>query len=731
MKFTKTKANSLFTLILVFNTMSVQAEATRDDEMRILIVGTRGQSRFSAADLLSGRKDGGQEDREIVKTPVITEEGHRMMLVTGPNLCEENTARQTLTTAVFLSSPGPHAVLMVLNLEDQQSQQCDIVKRAQELLGEEVLQYCIVLLHLNHQEDLTGASRKIINACEGRFHVIGDSEPKPAQTVALVGEINKLVLLNDHRFYSVLTREMDADDHEEKDDNSGGTARWIALVLLNAAFVFTKVRHFHFVEILFVLISFTITLRNIFNPETAVPLNLILSSTFAVATAYHDFANSRHGHQIIMFLVMIFTFPSIVFIAASHDEFLRILIVGTRGRSNFSAADLLSGEKDGGQEDGEIVKAPVITDEGRRMMLVTGPNLCEEDTVRQTFTTALFLSSPGPHVILMVLNLEDQQSQQCDIVKRAQELLGAKVLQYCIVLLHQNTKEHLTGASRWIAGDIINACGGRFHVIKDSEPKPAQIAALVAEIDKLVLLNDHSFYSVLTEDPKTEETLQDVHEENPLLSIIYYTLGGAVGTVASHDGEMRILIVGIRGQSRFNTADLMSGRKDSGQEDREIVKTPRITDEGRRMMLVTGPNLCEEDTARQTFTTALFLLSPGPHAVLMVLNLEDQQSQQCDIVKQAQELLGAGVLQYSIVLLLQNHQEHLTGASREIINACGGRFLLIRDSEPKPAQTAALIAEIDRIVSLNGDRFYSVLNESQHRCSHLEIYLQINIKQDC
>ncbi|KAK2867696.1 hypothetical protein Q8A67_025813 [Cirrhinus molitorella] len=555
MKFTKTKANSLFTLILVFNTMSVQAEATRDDEMRILIVGTRGQSRFSAADLLSGRKDGGQEDREIVKTPVITEEGHRMMLVTGPNLCEENTARQTLTTAVFLSSPGPHAVLMVLNLEDQQSQQCDIVKRAQELLGEEVLQYCIVLLHLNHQEDLTGASRKIINA-------------------------------------------------------------------------------------------------------------------------------------------------------SSHDEFLRILIVGTRGRSNFSAADLLSGEKDGGQEDGEIVKAPVITDEGRRMMLVTGPNLCEEDTVRQTFTTALFLSSPGPHVILMVLNLEDQQSQQCDIVKRAQELLGAKVLQYCIVLFHQNTKEHLTGASRWIAGDIINACGGRFHVIKDSEPKPAQIAALVAEIDKLVLLNDHSFYSVLTEDPKTEETLQDVHEENPLLSIIYYTLGGAVGTVASHDGEMRILTVGIRGQSRFNTADLMSGRKDSGQEDREIVKTPRITDEGRRMMLVTGPNLCEEDTARQTFTTALFLLSPGPHAVLMVLNLEDQQSQQCDIVKQAQELLGAGVLQYCIVLLLQNHQEHLTGASREIINACGGRFLLIRDSEPKPAQTAALIAEIDRIVSLNDSHDY-------------------------
>ncbi len=148
--------------------------------------------------------------------------------------------------------------------------------------------------------------------------------------------------------------------------------------------------------------------------------------------------------------------------------------MGIRGQSRFIAADLLSGRKDGGQEDREIVKTPVITDEARRMMLVTGPNLCEEDTARQTFTTALFLSSPGPHAVLMVLNLEDQQSQQCDIEKQAQELLGAEVLQYCIVLLLQNHQEPFTGASRGIAGEMINACGGRFHIIRDSEPKPAQ-----------------------------------------------------------------------------------------------------------------------------------------------------------------------------------------------------------------------------------------------------------------
>ncbi len=209
--------------------------------------------------------------------------------------------------------------------------------------------------------------------------------------------------------------------------------------------------------------------------------------------------------------------------------------MGVSGRSRFIAADLLSGRKDGGQEDREMVKTPVITDEARRMMLVTGPNLCEEDTARQTFTTALFLSSPGPHVVLMILNLEDQQSQQCDIEKRAQELLGAEVLQYCIVLLLQNHQEPFTGASRGIAGEMINACGGRFHIIRDSEPEPAQRAALVAQIHKLLWINSDRFYTALNQTQQLEAERMELlkkQQENNLLSVIYNSLaetGGIVG----------------------------------------------------------------------------------------------------------------------------------------------------------------------------------------------------------
>ncbi|XP_048013888.1 uncharacterized protein LOC125246856 isoform X2 [Megalobrama amblycephala] len=356
MKSTKTKHKLFFTLILALHLMSVQAEASHDDDVRILIVGIRGDSRFSAADILSGRTDGGQEDREIVKTPVITDEGRRMMLVTGPNLCEEDTARQSFTTALFLSSPGPHAVLMVLNLEDEESEQCDVVKRAQELLGAEVLQYCIVLLH---QERFTGASRGIagemIDACGGRFHMIRDS--KPDQTAALVAEIDKLVWLNGDGFYSVLrqelkTEEMSEDVHEEIQllsviyDASGGAAGivgWILFISLTAVVVYTEGRD----KILILgakfaaLVLFMVFLRHVLSPDVAVPINLALMTSLASifikdGRVIEDFKFSRSSSSsnrniIGDFICIILIYIILIYVAFMSLPFLlgSSLVLGT------------------------------------------------------------------------------------------------------------------------------------------------------------------------------------------------------------------------------------------------------------------------------------------------------------------------------------------------------------------------------------------------------------------
>ncbi|XP_043084575.1 uncharacterized protein LOC122331152 isoform X1 [Puntigrus tetrazona] len=356
MKSKNTKANLFLIIILAFR-IFLSSEASLDDddddEVRILAVGVRGQSRFIAADLLSGRRDGGQEDGEIVKTPVITDEAGRTMLVTGPNLCEEDAERQTFTTALFHSTPGPHAVLMVLNLEDQQSGQCDVKKRAQEMLGAEVLQYCIVLLLQNHQEPFTGASGEMINACGGRFHIIRDSEPKPK---ALIAEINKLVWLNDHRFYSVLNetqlleffkrpdeiQKILENDQNVNEGNQvlsvvynglGETGAVVGWISLSALVIYSKLNHKYLNSAvkLAALALFMINVRHFLHPDFAIPLNLALVTSFATVLAKdtrdfeeREFIGSQDPRYIIgdvitfLFMKLIFHFiammhlPSVV-----------------------------------------------------------------------------------------------------------------------------------------------------------------------------------------------------------------------------------------------------------------------------------------------------------------------------------------------------------------------------------------------------------------------------------
>ncbi|XP_051978628.1 GTPase IMAP family member 6-like [Xyrauchen texanus] len=203
---------------------------------------------------------------------------------------------------------------------------------------------------------------------------------------------------------------------------------------------------------------------------------------------------------------------------------------------------------------------------------------------------------------------------------------------------------------------------------------------------------------------------------NWILTLIFAFYIRVLQIEGFHNLDLRVLIVGGRNSAPPSVVNTLLGRKDQRQEDRQMMKSEVMTDEGRAMMLVTGPNLCEKNPASRDFKTVLTLSSPGPHAVLITLDLEDLQSEECDLLQQVQELLGTQVLRYCIVLLLQNDPEkpdRNTERVGEIIDACRGRFHIITDSEPKPAQTTALLEEIHKLVWLNGETFYSTLNEMQ------------------
>ncbi|XP_051975553.1 uncharacterized protein LOC127638175 [Xyrauchen texanus] len=318
MTLTRTKPNWIFTLILTFHITSVQLEGFHKSDLRVLIVGGKSSAQLSVVNTLLGRKDSRQEDRQIIKYVIIENEGREMMLVTAPNLCEKNPASRDFKTALTLSSPGPHAVLITLNLDDLQSEGCDLLQQVQEQLGAQVLRHCIVvLLGKNDPNSIPVPWRmrvgELINDCGGRFLVINDSDPRSAQRAALVEKIDKLVWITGAGFHftptksvqklmserlellkrlqyieSILKQGMINPDGNEDPMSViyrtlGTGAGILSWILLKAVIVYTEGRHtdLKWLARFVALVLVMVTLRHVLRPDFVYPLNLVLCSTLA------------------------------------------------------------------------------------------------------------------------------------------------------------------------------------------------------------------------------------------------------------------------------------------------------------------------------------------------------------------------------------------------------------------------------------------------------------------
>ncbi|XP_073724383.1 uncharacterized protein [Misgurnus anguillicaudatus] len=256
---------------------------------------------------------------------------------------------------------------------------------------------------------------------------------------------------------------------------------------------------------------------------------------------------SKTKPKCLLVLILTFYITAVQSKAYSHDEDLRVLIVGDERGVRYSSEVLL------GNKASMQMNDTVITDDGQRMMVVSGPNPCFKNT-EESFKTALFLSSPGPHAVLMALDPEDPESEQCDLLKHLHESLGSEVVQYCIVLLLQQQHHPEKAEDIGKAREMINTCGGRFHRITDPRP------ALIAEINKLLWLNERTFYSLelfkTLQDTEQTHIDEDAAEEVHLFTVICQTLGVTTAVV----GLSLVLLMNIVGGILFgNLLRLLSG----------------------------------------------------------------------------------------------------------------------------------------------------------------------------
>ncbi|XP_057204272.1 GTPase IMAP family member 8-like [Triplophysa rosa] len=142
---------------------------------------------------------------------------------------------------------------------------------------------------------------------------------------------------------------------------------------------------------------------------------------------------------------------------------------------------------------------------GRHVSVVDTPGFFDPnmtlDNLVEEMIKSIYLSSSGPHAFLIVLRADDRftESEQ-EIFQSIEMFFGEEVLKYSIILftrgdnLGEDTMEEVIGDNQALR-DLVNQCGGGYHVFNNNDENIEQVKDLLQKIDTMIEQNGGGHYS--------------------------------------------------------------------------------------------------------------------------------------------------------------------------------------------------------------------------------------------
>ncbi|XP_034540345.1 GTPase IMAP family member 4-like [Notolabrus celidotus] len=145
---------------------------------------------------------------------------------------------------------------------------------------------------------------------------------------------------------------------------------------------------------------------------------------------------------------------------------------------------------------------------GRDLTVVDTPGLFDtslpELTVKREISKCINMSAPGPHAILLVINVGPFTAEERDAVMQVEEIFGEEAWSFTIILFTHDlggrvdVERQLEEAGPELQ-EVLRKAGNRYHIFNNNRANDrGQVLDLLEKVEAMVSDNGGHFYSNLT-----------------------------------------------------------------------------------------------------------------------------------------------------------------------------------------------------------------------------------------
>lgn len=148
--------------------------------------------------------------------------------------------------------------------------------------------------------------------------------------------------------------------------------------------------------------------------------------------------------------------------------------------------------------------------------------------LREQMDECMSMSTPGPHVFLLVVKLGRFTDEDKNTVQWIKENFGKRALCCTIIVfthidqLEEKTLDDFLAESTDLRR-LLKSCGNRYHAFNNKDSNPCQVEELMQKIENMFMMNDSRYYT-------TEMYAQENISAGEIITISFAAAAGITAT---------------------------------------------------------------------------------------------------------------------------------------------------------------------------------------------------------